>query len=161
MDYTRYTQKVGFIHAALQRLEFRIRVYLETLERGKQITDYEFYNWKAGDLVQEHWLTNRRYFPELIAAYNAAALPGMGVDPKLGEIRNIIIHGRVFQDPKRDGALRLINFDRGPKGSNKVSVLEFLDVNDLYFGDILTRTNRAAATVFSATVHMEAKFGAP
>jgi hypothetical protein len=161
MDYTRYTQKVGFIHAALQRLEFRIRVYLETIERQMQITDYEFHKWKTNDLVPENALTNRKYFPELIASYNVVATPGMRVDPKLGELRNIIIHGRVFQDPKRAGALRLINFGRGPKDSKTVKVLEFLDVNDLYFGDILIRANRAAHTVFSATVDLEAKLASP
>ncbi len=96
-----------------------------------------------------------------IASYNAVANPGMRIDPKLGELRNIIIHGRVFQDPKRAEALRLINFGRGPKDSKTVKVLEFLDVNDFYFGDILIRANHAANTVFSATVDLEAKLACP
>lgn len=161
MDYSRYTQSVGHNHAAFQRLELRLRVYLETLHRRQFISDYMFYKWNAGDFVAENELTNRQYFSQLLTRYNKVAPSGMDIDTKLAEDRNIIVHGRLFEDPKKTGVLRLINFGAGPKGSKTVKVLELLEINDHYLGDLLIRTNRAINTAFAVTVDLEMRFGGP
>jgi hypothetical protein len=160
MDYHTYTSEIGPPFAALQRVELRLRVYLETA-RSKQRVDLAAYlcSWKIGELVPENEFTNQQYFSALLSRYNLLAPENLKIDKKLNQYRNTIAHGRIFLDPTRADALRLINFSPGPKGSIMVNDCDTLDATHAWFGSIVQEAKFAANRVQTAIVALENSLG--
>jgi len=115
-----YPCHLGELVANLALLEFALRVtlyLLDTTPEKRLPLTFRIAELPEGQEVADTWLTNRRYFKELVDEYNrrCRALGRPGIDPSIGDLRNDLAHGSMTA-PSPETPMSLLRYEPAGKG---------------------------------------------
>lgn len=144
-----YPAVLGRLIANLATLEFSLRVVLYLMDTARDMrrsSDWRFANLSVGDRMEESWLSQWCYLPELIGNYNQRQA-SLGLDPidtGITDIRNAMAHGVITAEGNAK-PLSCVKFGR-PKGGS-VTVEGKFALSFDWIGEQTDRVYRAGLSV--------------
>jgi hypothetical protein len=149
-----YVERMGLLHAAIYLIEIRIRNYFFVTSSAPSSDLDQVFHAKTGDLLPKNDLTSCESFGYLLKRYNKSVAPGFQIDTELERYRHLLVHGRLFADPKNQSHRRLLNFTGVKDNPKTMRVSGALEATDFWFGRVELSARHAVAAIELATKHL-------